>query len=714
MFLCSICDKTFTRICSLHRHAKSHDLSNKISCSICSEIFTRKDNLIRHTKEKHRSNIAIQQQPTITKREIQDFLKPTEQIYDYEVQSCNGHKRPYHTENSNKAVNTKKTRMDIVNTRGFVKTGTSLSNKINWYYMKNIDNLTNYSSFLVTSKSDLIKLLKSLSTKNPIKYNLKLEATYDKPHVDNSAENRAFKTSAKEIFVDTDIEAKIDIDFANLMSEEDTYTSKGSGFTLQSIDGLLLGVYKYTPMGGSSYIPLPNDIKNKKALFNPQNTDQQCFKWAILARHVSGKVKNQVAENYTLHEEKYNFSDLTFPTPIAEIKIFEKNNQNVSVNVYGLKKQKKGEKHIIYPLKVVEEEKKDHFDLLLINNGDKSHYTYISNFSRLIRSQKTSHTENVVFCKRCFTSFDNRSRKNTLSGQAALDQHTLICGTHKPILPQMPTPGTMLEFDGWNKTQRHPIVIYADFEAILEKTNEKKGQNTTIIQKHEPMSYGFLVKADDVSIELLEEFEIPTSPVIFRGSEQNQEVAKHFINNIVETAEKIDKLLKTNIPIIWSSEQLQTHDTCTTCNLCKNGFSKENRKVADHSHLSGHFRQTLCNTCNLKLQTPNFVPCFFHNLSNYDAHFIVTELGYNTQTISVIPNSEEKFISFSKYINNSFAIRFIDILRFMTSSLSSLASNLLTTDLEKFRETSKHFSYKDMPLVTRKGVYPYDLYGQLG
>jgi len=272
----------------------------------------------------------------------------------------------------------------------------------------------------------------------------------------------------------------------------------------------------------------------------------------------------------------------------------------------------------------------------------------------------------------------------------------------------MPAPGKTLEFDGWNKTQRHPIVIYADFEAILEKTNEKKGQNTTIIQKHEPMSYGFLVKADDVSIELLEEFEIPTSPVIFRGSEQNQEVAKHFVQSIVETAEKIDKLLKTNIPIIWSSEQLQTHDTCTTCNLCKNGFSKENRKVADHSHLSGHFRQTLCNTCNLKLQTPNFVPCFFHNLSNYDAHFIVTELGYNTQTISVIPNSEEKFISFSKYINNSFTIRFIDTLKFMTSNLSSLASNLLTTDLEKFRETSKHFSYKDMPLVTRKGVYPYD------
>jgi len=129
--------------------------------------------------------------------------------------------------------------------------------------------------------------------------------------------------------MDTDIEAKIDIDFAILLSEEDNYTSKGSGFTLQSIDGLLLGVYKYSPMGGSSYMPLPNDIKNKKAVINPQNTDQQCFKWAILARYVSGNAKNKVAENYASIEEKYNFNGLTSPTPIAEIKTFEKYNPNV-------------------------------------------------------------------------------------------------------------------------------------------------------------------------------------------------------------------------------------------------------------------------------------------------------------------------------------------------------------------------------------------------
>ncbi|KAF0714907.1 zinc finger and BTB domain-containing protein 24-like [Aphis craccivora] len=56
---------------------------------ICSEIFTGRDNFIRHKniikKNIVSTNFIIQKQPTITKREIQDFFKPAEQIYDYDV-----------------------------------------------------------------------------------------------------------------------------------------------------------------------------------------------------------------------------------------------------------------------------------------------------------------------------------------------------------------------------------------------------------------------------------------------------------------------------------------------------------------------------------------------------------------------------------------------------------------------------------------------------
>ncbi|XP_050064727.1 uncharacterized protein LOC126553627 [Aphis gossypii] len=273
----------------------------------------------------------------------------------------------------------------------------------------------------------------------------------------------------------------------------------------------------------------------------------------------------------------------------------------------------------------------------------------------------------------------------------------------------MPELGTLLEFDGWSNTERHPFVIYADFEALLVKCTERKGANTIAIQKHEPMSYGVFVKTTEYApIDLLEKYEIPTSPIVYHGSESHQDVAKRFVNEVTEIARRVQDLLKTNKPIIMTEEEQIAHVSKSTCNLCSSNFSIKNQKVADHCHLSGKFRQTLCNTCNLKLQKPNLVPCFLHNLSNYDAHFIVTELGNDTKSISVIPNSEEKYISFSKHVTNNFSIRFIDSCRFMASKLSTLAENLLTPGFEKFRETAKAFVPKDMDLVTRKSVYPYD------
>ncbi|KAL4123057.1 hypothetical protein QTP88_015289 [Uroleucon formosanum] len=368
-----------------------------------------------------------------------------------------------------------------------------------------------------------------------------------------------------------------------------------------------------TSFNHSPSIELPKSIERRRATINPHNTDQQCFKWAILARHVTEQPVYRVGKNYSEHENKYNFEGISYPTPMTDIKIFEKNNRGVSVNVYGLNlkiKNQKFPKYEVFPLRVVDDEKPKHFDMLFISNA---------------------------------------------SG-----------------------------------------------------VDEKKGVNTTIVQKHQAMSYGFIVKAsDDVPLELLTEHGITTDPVIYRGSEDRPDVATHFVEAIVEISRKIETLLKTNTPIIMSDEQEKTHQECTSCNLCL-CYIVGVDKVRDHDHLSGKFRQTLCAKCNLALQQPKFVPVFFHNLSNYDSHYIISQLGFDTNSITVIPNSEEKYISFSKYISSNFTVRFIDTFRFMATSLEKLATNMITPLFENFRETAKHFVMEKLPLVTRKGVYPYE------
>jgi len=104
--------------------------------------------------------------------------------------------------------------------------------------------------------------------------------------------------------------------------------------------------------------------------------------------------------------------------------------------------------------------------------------------------------------------------------------------------------GDCLEFDAWSNTERHPIVIYADFEALLLKADgEKKGKNPDIIHKHE-LSFGIIVKADDVPLNLLEDYDILTKPIIFRGSEERGDVASRFVEMVTEISLKIKKTVE--------------------------------------------------------------------------------------------------------------------------------------------------------------------------
>ena len=74
------------------------------------------------------------------------------------------------------------------------------------------------------------------------------------------------------------------------------------------------------------------------------------------------------------------------------------------------------------------------------------------------------------------------------------------------------------------------------------------------------------------------------------------------------------------------------------------------RKVRDHDHLTGKYRGAAHSICNLNYQNPRFIPIVFHNLSGYDAHLFIKEFGNDNNSIKLISNNEEKYISFSKMI----------------------------------------------------------------
>ena len=68
----------------------------------------------------------------------------------------------------------------------------------------------------------------------------------------------------------------------------------------------------------------------------------------------------------------------------------------------------------------------------------------------------------------------------------------------------------------------------------------------------------------------------------------------------------------------------------------------------DHCHFSGQFRGAAHNKWNLLFRKPKHVPVIFHNLSGYDSHLFIKNLGKTQGQIDCIPNNEEKHTGWPK------------------------------------------------------------------
>lgn len=151
-----------------------------------------------------------------------------------------------------------------------------------------------------------------------------------------------------------------------------------------------------------------------------------------------------------------------------------------------------------------------------------------------------------------------------------------------------------------------------------------------------------------------------------------------------------DLIEANNIPMKpLTDEQKAYIKNCSNCEMCESEFTMINSPVKDHCHYTGNFRSLLCNDCNLRRQNQKYLNVIIHNSSNYDNHFLIRQLGCDKEKIDVIPNTNEKYISFSKHTSTRIKLRFIDSFRFLSMSLSSLAGFL---PKDKFKHTHLTFT----------------------
>ena len=205
-----------------------------------------------------------------------------------------------------------------------------------------------------------------------------------------------------------DIDQSIEEYKEDLMRQISEFEAKQSGWVFDSVIFLETNVYKWKPLKGSSYIDLPDIIKNKKACLNVKNTDEKCFLYSVIL-HDNPTIKHidrgeRVFKNYI---DKYNNDGINYPMTLDQISKFEKQN-NKTINVYTCeitfdeesKKQRLSSPISIYLSKDIITNYKNCCNLRLIHEGEKSHYVLIKNMSALVSEHNSKHKSYV--CPSCF------------------------------------------------------------------------------------------------------------------------------------------------------------------------------------------------------------------------------------------------------------------------------------------------------------------------
>ena len=564
-------------------------------------------------------------------------------------------------------------------------------------------------TFLYSSGPPMINIM---NENRNIKARLYLHCIMKKedPDFDTEGKKFAFHSIGQKIIMESTDTTEI---YQQMIDEKEEEIQKveqavGSGWVFVRIESLELHTAVYDPIKASSYIDLPKELKNKNAIINMKNEDNnKCFLWCVLrALNPKDNHPERIDKDLKSKENTLNMEGINYPVDIKkDVNRFEKQNLDISISILGYSKDER-----IYPLRISEytkskDERKHNIVLLLIMNGDNSHYCLVKNLSALLTSQLNSRKSKLYFCLNCLIGYDSQEK---------LDRHKEYCSEKESIKINMPPPNTYLNFKNFVNSEKAPFTIYADFESLVKPIVDKQNPDpntsyTNKYQEHEPVSYVYYIKSfnEDVYKSRLRSY--------VKEKEEDLEIVDHFINQLEEDVKIISKL--GNKKMIITEEEEEQFKQATHCWICGK-ISNIQDRVRDHCHFTGRYRGAACNKCNLKYSKPNYISVFFHNLTGYDSHLFIKRLGVTEGNIDCIPNNEEKYISFSKTIktgeytnkkgetkNKYFKIIFKDSLKFMASSVEALVNNL---PKDGFKNLEKYFKPEHVKLLKQKGFFPYD------
>ena len=221
--------------------------------------------------------------------------------------------------------------------------------------------------------------------------------------------NLAFNSRTLAAYRLNDIDELVNGMIGHMLEQVENPALRDSGFAIEKVIETNVDFHRLNLTRGSSYLPLPEWLSNKKAIINPKNNDMECFKCSVIIAKRWEEIGNNPERVNKLKrfESEYDWTDIEYPFTTRYIGKFEKNNK-ILVNILA------GEGERIY---ILRKSKYDYRNVnLMLITGENSfpdemwkhnrkHYVAIKSLSRLLTKANTKHNGNQHHCTNCLHGF---------------------------------------------------------------------------------------------------------------------------------------------------------------------------------------------------------------------------------------------------------------------------------------------------------------------
>ena len=167
-------------------------------------------------------------------------------------------------------------------------------------------------TFLSKIRASIGNVLRKETSKRAIRAQTTTWLRFDK---EGDYVNKAFNSIMTPVYMLSDIDSMVQGMINHMAKQVDSPKLRDSKFTFDKVLYTDIRCHRLMLTRGSSYIKQPDWLAKTKAILNPKNLDEKCFKWAVIAGLKWEEIDwhPERVSKLRRYENEFDWSGITYP-----------------------------------------------------------------------------------------------------------------------------------------------------------------------------------------------------------------------------------------------------------------------------------------------------------------------------------------------------------------------------------------------------------------